>query len=124
MKEQKQTITELEEDREFYKKQLMEEKKKNKLLKLAISRLQLEIEGNPEDLKKDSKVVKGDTFITDLLNDTTAVSINNLQISKELQDNNPSLFVDESTINASFLQENSLTKPLQNRSLHRRYQST
>lgn len=103
MKEQKQTIAELEEDREFYKKQLMEEKKKNKLLKLAISRLQLEIEGNPEDLKKDSKVVKGDTFITDLLNDTTAVSINNLQISKELQDNNPSLFVDESTINASFL---------------------
>ena len=93
----------MEEDREFYKKQLLEEKKKNKLLKLTISRLQLEIEGNPEDLKKDSKVTKGDTFLTDLLNDTTAVSINNLQLSKELNDNNPSAYVDESTINASFL---------------------
>ena len=81
----------------------MEEKKKNKLLKLAISRLQLEIEGNPDVLKKENKVTKGDTFITDLLNDTTAVSINNLHLSKELNDNNPSVFVDESTINASFL---------------------
>ena len=73
IKEMRTKNQELESDKEFYYKQLMEEKKKNKLLKLAIGRMQMELDKPSDDKVKVQS--KGDTFLTDLLHEGTAASV-------------------------------------------------